>query len=162
MIFNGYVREQIVSFVFLRPVLVVFVCITCPLWIACSQDTMGMRDGYYTAEADVYTTDGWKSYVTIYVSAGKIVTAEYNAKNSSGFIRSWDVDHMRADKKCHGIDYNQVTRYYTYELVNKQLPAAVRQMPEDTRMYGSFRPLAEAAISQAATGNRVTVKVPLP
>ena len=49
-----------------------------------------MQDGYYTAEAAEYS-HGWKEYVTICVMENQIVSVEYNAKNASGFIKSWDM-----------------------------------------------------------------------
>lgn len=57
-------------------------------------------DGFYTVEMSDYN-NGWKEFVTIRVSGNKIVTVEYNAKNSSGFIKSWDIPYMRnmLDKK---------------------------------------------------------------
>ena len=43
-----------------------------------------MKDGYYTAEMSEYS-HGWKEYLRIQVKNGTIVSAEFNAKNKSGF-----------------------------------------------------------------------------
>ena len=51
------------------------------------------QDGYYTAMMEEYSF-GWREYVTICVMDGKIVSVEYNAKNASGFVKSWDNVYM--------------------------------------------------------------------
>ncbi len=49
---------------------------------ASSEETAGLQDGYYTAQAADFNF-GWKEYITIMVK-------EYNAENPSGFIKSWE------------------------------------------------------------------------
>ncbi|MDR3230700.1 MAG: FMN-binding protein, partial [Synergistaceae bacterium] len=73
-----------------------------------------MRDGYYAAEAVGYDSEGWKDFITIYVSDSRIVNVEYNARNSSGFIRSWDLDYQRRLKAEKGMNTGEYVRAYTY------------------------------------------------
>ena len=96
---------------------------------ACSQNAQQMHDGYYTAEVTSFDDQGWKPFLTIYVSNNKIVTVEYNAKNASGFIKSWDMDFMRRMKSAVGTYPNKYVRAYAAALLDKQNPAWVMPYP---------------------------------
>ena len=50
----------------------------------CKKEENRLEDGFYTVEMSDYI-NGWKEFVTIRVSGSKIVTVEYNSRNSSGF-----------------------------------------------------------------------------
>jgi major membrane immunogen (membrane-anchored lipoprotein) len=121
-----------------------------------------MRNGYFTAEASAFDAYGWKEFVTIYVNNNKIVTAEYNAKNASGFIRSWDMDFMRRMNETYGTYPNKYTRTYTVALLNKQDPAQISPIPGAAQSQKSFQLLAATAISQAKAGDRKVAFVNLP
>lgn len=141
----------------------VLLLIMVPFLFSCSSESSGeMLDGYYTAESFSFDEDGWKEYLTIYVSKNTIVTAEYNARNSSGFIKSWDVDHIRLDEKESGFNCNIAMREYTSALVNRQVPSEITRIAGDEHLYTSFYILAEAAIAQAKAGNHAIVIVNLP
>ncbi len=51
--------------------------------------TKRLKDGFYTAEMAEFS-HGWEEYLIIQVKNNKIVSAEYNARNESGFIKAWD------------------------------------------------------------------------
>lgn len=133
------------------------------LFSACSQArTPEMQDGYYTAEASSFDSHGWKEFITIYISNNKIVTVEFNAKNASGLIKSWDMDYMRrmnADSETYP---NKYARAYAAELLNKQDPAEVDAISGATYSGTSFQLLASAAILQAKEGDKSVVFVDLP
>jgi major membrane immunogen (membrane-anchored lipoprotein) len=129
---------------------------------ACSQETSAMRDGYYSAEAASFDTEGWKPFITIYVSNNRIVTIEYNAKNASGFIKSWDVDYMRGMMAAAGTYPNKYTRAYAAILLDKQNPAWVNPIPGAEPFHTEFQRLSEAAIAQAKAGNKNVAIVNLP
>jgi major membrane immunogen (membrane-anchored lipoprotein) len=117
-----------------------------------------LRDGYYTAEeADYYR--GWKEYLTIYVSNGKIVTCEYNAKNTSGFIKSWDMDYMRnMNEACENYP-GKFTRNYTHALLANQTSSGIDAMSGATESHKSFIALADAALARALAGDYEVVFV---
>lgn len=121
-----------------------------------------MRNGYYTAEATSFDAQGWKEFLTIYVYNNKIVTVEYNSRNSSGFIRTWDMDHMRDMKARTGGYPTKYTREYATALLNRQSPESISPIPGGEDFYLSFKLLAEAAITRAITGNSQTALVELP
>jgi major membrane immunogen (membrane-anchored lipoprotein) len=112
-----------------------------------------LRDGYYTAEARDFDSHGWKEFVTLGVDNGRINSVEYNAKNASGFIKSWDMDYMRAMNAADGTYPNEYTRYYGEQLLQKQDAAAVDALSGATHSYGSFNLLAGRALDKAKTGD---------
>ncbi|MDR3038586.1 MAG: FMN-binding protein [Candidatus Adiutrix sp.] len=123
---------------------------------ACSSSPSSlMKDGYYTAEAADFDAGGWKEFLTIYVSDGRIVTAEYNARNAGGFLRSWDMADKRSMNAALGTYPNKYSRAYTLALLNRQDPARVLPIPGGAaQVHPRFRRLAEAAVAQARVGNR--------
>ncbi|MDL2238441.1 FMN-binding protein [Christensenellaceae bacterium OttesenSCG-928-K19] len=118
----------------------------------CGQQAGALKDGYYTAEAAEFDDYGWKEYVTIFVSENRIITVEYDAKNASGFIKSWDMDYMREMNAVDGTYPNEYTREYADGLVNRQDPEAVDMITGATHSYHSYQQLAHAAIEQAEKG----------
>ena len=110
-------------------------------------------DGYYTAEAKYFDKYGWKEFVTIFVSGGKITTVEYNAKNPSGFIKSWDMDLMRLMNATNGIYPNAYTRIYAAELLAKQNPEKIDVISGATHSYHTFNQLAAAVIKKIQEGD---------
>lgn len=130
---------------------------------ACSPaEGPGLKDGYYTAEASGFDSLGWKRFMTIYVNQDRIVTVEYNAKNASGFLRSWDMDSMRRMNAEAGTYPSKYARAYAVALINRQNPAQVEAVPGADRYLESFRLLAEAAIDRARRGDRSVAFVDLP
>jgi major membrane immunogen (membrane-anchored lipoprotein) len=128
----------------------------------CSPDKDSMHNGYYSAVAASFNEGGWKEFITLYVYNNRIVTVEYNARNASGLILSWDVLSLRKLKARTRVHPNLLLRGYTQELLNKQEPSKIRRISGDEYFYDSFTELAAAAIAQAKTGNKDVVEVPLP
>ncbi|MDR3265578.1 MAG: FMN-binding protein [Synergistaceae bacterium] len=120
-----------------------------------------MRDGYYAAEADGYDDEGWKDFITIYVSDNRIVNVEYDARNSCGFIRSWDLDYQRRAKAETGMYPGEYLRTYTDELLNRQDPFGVLVLAGAEWPHRVFQLLAGAAIAQAKIGDKSITLVDL-
>jgi major membrane immunogen (membrane-anchored lipoprotein) len=132
---------------------------------ACQGNTGGdlkLHDGYFTAEAASFDNYGWKEFVSIYVNSNKIITVEYNAKNESGFIKSWDMEYMRRMNAADGIYPNKYTRLYAVALLNRQDPSRLDAITGATDSYHSFRLLSRAAIEQAKTGDKKVAFVDIP
>jgi major membrane immunogen (membrane-anchored lipoprotein) len=106
--------------------------------LSCSRDSSILHDGYYTAESASFDSFGWKEFVTICVSNGKIVTVEYNAKNSSGFIKSWDMDYMRRMGAVTGTYPNEYSRVYASELLARQTPDPIDAISGATDSHATF------------------------
>ena len=129
---------------------------------ACSDNASDLHTGYYSAETASFDTHGWKEYITIYVSDNTIVTVEYNARNASGFIKSWDLDYMRTMMAKAGTYPNEYTRAYSVSLLNWQDPENIDAMTGATHSYHTFQLLAEAAIGQSKAGDKQMALVETP
>lgn len=116
-----------------------------------------MKDGYYTAQMDGYS-HGWKEFVTITVRDGNIISAEYNAVNESGFIKSWDNAYMRNMKAVSGTYPNEYTRNYAAQLLENQ-SSGVHAIGGASSSAKSFDLLAAAVIEQARKGDSQTATV---
>lgn len=129
---------------------------------ACGGAATGMSDGYYTAEAAEFDAHGWKEFVIICVRDGQIVTVEYDAKNLSGLIKSWDMNYMRVMNETDGTYPNEYTRTYSEALLNRQDPAKVDAVAGATHSYQTFQLLAEAVMEQARAGDENIAYVDVP
>ncbi|MDR2588293.1 MAG: FMN-binding protein [Spirochaetales bacterium] len=118
-----------------------------------------MRDGYYTAEAASFDAYGWKEFITICVWNGRIVTVEYNAKNSSGFIKSWDMNYMRTMNAVSGTYPNEYTRLYAGDFLAKQDAESLDAVTGATESGETFKRLASAVLRSAVEGNAAVVLV---
>lgn len=127
------------------------------LLTACGGKEDGLQDGYYTAQAEEYS-HGWKEYVTITVRSGTIVSAEYNAINESGFVKSWDNAYMKNMKTVMGTYPNEYTRNYASQLLEKQSPD-IDAISGASTSHKSFQKLVAGVIEQAKKGESNTVYI---
>ena len=122
------------------------------LWLTgCQTNDSQLKDGYYTAETKEHL-NGWWEFVTIYVKNGEIISVEYNAKNASGYIKSWDMAYMRRMDAYKNMYPNRYTREYGRRLIATQDPAAVDVVAGATNSGGFFVQLSTAAIELAREG----------
>ena len=112
----------------------------------------GMQDGFYSAEMSGYS-HGWKEYVCIMVKNDRIVYAEFNAKDPSGYIKAWDNAYMQNMASVTGTYPNEYTRYYAAELLEHQDPSNVDALSGATSSGTNFKKLTAAVIEQAIDGN---------
>jgi major membrane immunogen (membrane-anchored lipoprotein) len=130
---------------------------------ACSaSQTTGLHDGYYTAMASDYDKDGWQFYLTICVTNGVITSAEYNARNASGLLRSWDVAVLRAKRPKGGINPNSYPRFYVNSLVTLQDPNLIQPVLGGRRSHAVFVALARAATERSLQSRSDVALVELP
>ena len=137
---------------------IVTICIVSLLMLSavllsgCGQNDAAMKDGYYSAEMSDYS-HGWKEYITICVSGGKVVSAEYNARNASGFIKSWDMAYMRLMNMIAGTYPNRYTRTYAGELLAEQSAGDIDAISGASHSYETFTQLAAAVLEHAQNGD---------
>lgn len=111
-----------------------------------------MKDGFYTAEMSDFS-NGWKEYLCIMVKNDKIVYAEFNAKNSSGYIKAWDNAYMKNMNSFSGTYPNEYTREYVAQLIESQDPEQVDMVTGASTSGGNFAKLSVAVVEQAKEGN---------
>ncbi len=128
-----------------------------PLLTACGEQA-GLQDGYYTAQAAEFS-HGWKEYLTIMIKDGTIVSAEYNAENASGFIKSWDNTYMQTMLHTNGTYPNEYTRYYANQLLEGQGEGSIDALSGASSSHKSFQMLVQAVLEQARKGDSSIVLV---
>ncbi len=111
-----------------------------------------MKDGFYTAEMSDYSF-GWKEYLCIMVKDDKVVYAEFNAKNPSGYIKAWDNAYMKNMKPVSGTYPNEYTRTYVSELIETQDPEKCETLTGATSSDTNFSKLSVAVVEQAKKGD---------
>jgi len=121
----------------------------------------GLKDGYYTAEAAAFDAQGWKEFLTICVFNGRIVSAEYDSRNSSGFLRSWDMADKRRSTQATGTNQSRYSREYAAALLHRQDPDLLTPVPGASQVHQNFQSLAQAAVKKALAGDRGVAFVPL-
>lgn len=117
-----------------------------------------LKDGFYTAEMSEFS-HGWQEYLIIQVKDGKIVSAEYNAKNQSGFIKAWDNTYMKNMISKQGTYPNKYTREYVQQLMQEQSDITVDAVSGASNSGQNFMKLVPAVLEQAEKGNSATVVV---
>lgn len=114
-----------------------------------------LKDGYYTAEMAEFS-NGWKEYLRIQVTHGKIVSAEFNAKNESGFIKAWDNSYMENMLTISGTYPNKYTREYVQQLIDEQTDIQVDAVTGASTSGNNFKKLVDAVLQQAQKGDSKT------
>jgi len=123
------------------------------LCLGCAPRTE-LQNGYFTAESAYFDELGWKEFVSVYIHNNRIITVEYNAKNASGFLKSWDMEYMRQMNEKFGTYPTKFARTYTSALLNRQDPEKIDLISGATTSYHSFRTLTKAALERARTGDK--------
>lgn len=141
-----------------KKILIAMVLMSFTLLLWGCGETDKMKDGYYTAEMDGFS-HGWKEYVCILVKNDTIISAEFNAKDESGFIKAWDNEYMRNMGSIQGTYPNKYTREYVSQLIEGQEDTQVELLTGATSSGGNFVKLIEAVIKQAQSGDSTTIMV---
>ena len=130
----------------------------------CAENRMTgtLADGYYTAETGEFDRAGWKEFISIYVSGGRIVSVEYNGKNASGLLKSWDPIYMQKMNERTGTYPTEYTRIFSSSLLDRQDPDFIDAVSGATRSHEIFKLLAKAAVDQSKHGSRKVVFVTVP
>jgi major membrane immunogen (membrane-anchored lipoprotein) len=137
-------------------------CLCLAAFFGCKSNTDLLNDGYYTAEASDFSQDGWKDYLTIYVNNGFIITAEFNAFNETGLLRSWDTDYLKSIYKPGFQSPNHYPRQYCSYLVAVQDPDRVQTIDGGRKTHEIFVTLAKAALEYSRQGKNSIAAVKLP
>lgn len=134
----------------------VFILLCASLLGGCSSSTL--KDGFYTAQMSDYS-HGWKEYLCIMVKNDKIVYAEFNAKNPSGYIKAWDNAYMENMAAVQNTYPNDYTRKYVAQLIESQNTDGIDTVSGATHSGNNFLKLSSAVIEQAKVGDPDTVIV---
>ncbi|MDR2049944.1 MAG: FMN-binding protein [Treponema sp.] len=158
---------MIFKFDFLRrfPAGILFSAVLCAVLApGCAENSLAgsLVDGYYTAEMSAFDAKGWKEFISIYVSSGRIVSVEYNGKNASGLLKSWDPLYMQRMNGRVGTYPTEYTRAFSSSLLSRQNPDSIDAVSGATRSHAIFKLLAKTAIEQSRSGSRQVAFVAVP
>lgn len=106
-----------------------------------------MKDGFYTAEMSDYSF-GWKEYLCIMVKDDKVVYAEFNAKNPSGYIKCLGQCLYEKYEACFRYLPNEYTRTYVSELIETQDPEKCETLTGATSSGTNFSKLSVAVVER--------------
>lgn len=112
-----------------------------------------LKDGKYRAEASDFDQRGWKPFVEIEVSGGKITAVTYDYISKEGKLKTEDAEYnksMEEKTKTNPIKY---TKELEDALIEKQDANAVDTVTGATHSSDNFRKLATKAIENAEAGN---------
>lgn len=136
-------------------IIVLIVILALTVVLIAYKSSRGVKDGYYTAEMAEFS-HGWKEYLRIQVKHGTIVSAEFNAKNESGFIKAWDNTYMKNMITNSNTYPNKYTREYVQQILDQQSDIKVDTVTGATSSGDNFKKLAEAVIQLAEAGDSKT------
>lgn len=133
--------------------LVFCVISTTLLLVGCGAKSM--KDGTYTSEFEKYDVHGWKGYVSITVSSGKITDATFDYINEAGEKKSELPDYQSKMSTEVGITATEFCSAYAKDIIEKQ-SEKVDVVTGATYSQGDVKKLAAAAIENAINGNKET------
>lgn len=133
--------------------LIIFLVLILALSVGgCKKKESRLVDGFYSVEMSDYS-HGWKEFVTIRVSGSKIVTVEYNARNASGFIKSWDIPYMRNMNENKGTYPNRYTRTYAANFLAAQSDKGIDTVSGASSSGANFQKMAALLMEKARKGD---------
>ncbi len=119
----------------------------------------GMKDGTYKAEYKSYDDHGWKDYVSITVSGGKITAVDYDSLNEAGEKKSADTAYREQMEPVSKTYPEKFSKELEDQLVDKQDVKKVDAVAGATTSSNAFKILATEALSAAKSGKTDTVTV---
>ncbi len=137
-------------------VILVTIIFASGMFMGCGS-TKGLKDGFYTAEMSEYNY-GWIEYLIIQVKNNKIVSAEFNARNESGFVKAWDNAYMK-NMMSYATYPNKYSREYVQQFIDGQADTKVDVITGATNSGKNFEKLVAAVLKQAAAGDSSTAIV---
>lgn len=120
-----------------------------------------MKDGTYTAEDKNFDDHGWKAYVTITVSSGKILTTKFDYITKDETTKSGNSAYGEKMSQSVAITPDEFLPQYENALVTTQNPSKVEVITGATTSHKDFKTLAKSAMDAAKVGNTKTVQIEL-
>lgn len=139
--------------------LFVSIILTVGMLVGCG--SKGMKDGTYTAEDKNFDDHGWKAYVTIIVSGGKVSDTKFDYTSEDGTTKSKNVVYGEKMSQIAGITPDEYLPQYENALVTTQDPTKIEVVTGATTSHKDFKTLAKIAMDAAKVGNTNTAQVEL-
>ncbi|MBC8546778.1 FMN-binding protein [Clostridiaceae bacterium NSJ-31] len=111
-----------------------------------------MKDGTYRAEYSSFDDHGWKDFVEVTVSSGKITAVDYDAVNEEGTRKSEDAAYKESMEPVSGTYPEKFSSELEQQLVDKQEVKKVDTVAGATNSSDAFKVLATEALKNAKNG----------
>lgn len=121
-----------------------------------------LKDGKYKAEASDFDEHGWKPFVEIEVSGGKITAVTYDYISKEGKLKTEDAEYNKSMEEKTKTSPVKYTKELEDSLIEKQDVAAVDTVTGATHSSDNFKKLATKAIENAEAGNTEVGTVEIP
>lgn len=107
-----------------------------------------MKDGAYRAEYKDYDDHGWKDYVEVTVSDGKITGVDYDSIDAQGGLKSADAEYRATMETVTGTYPEKYMKELEDRLLEKQDAKKVDAVTGATTSTDSFKLLASEIIAK--------------
>ncbi len=118
----------------------------------------GYKDGVYKAESAEYS-HGWKDYVIVSVSGGKVSIQEFDSVNEAGDKKSQDPSYREAMEPVSGTYPEKFLPDIVAEFEAKGSVDKMDNITGATNSTNSFKALVTAALKNAQKGDTTTAIV---
>ncbi len=137
------------------------VCSLLPLLLMTGCSSAGYRDGSYRAEAADFDQSGWKDYVQLTVSDGKVTEIEYDAiSKEDGRKKTEDLEYQQQYRDAGlGTDPADYTAKLEDSYLECQKSSGVDSVSGATVSTGRFKDLVGALEKRMEQGETGTVAV---
>ena len=138
--------------------LVLAIVLCCSLFVSCS--SASYTDGTYKAEMADFDEHGWKEYVTVTVSGGKITAVDYDAVNSEGALKSQDTAYREAMEPVSGTYPEKFMKELEDQFVSNPEVDQIEAVAGATNSTDSFKKLMKEVMEVGVkNGNTTTIVV---
>lgn len=137
------------------------VCSLLPVLLMAGCSSAGYRDGSYRAEAADFDQSGWKDYVQLTVSDGKVTEIEYDAiSKEDGRKKTEDLEYQQQYRDAGlGTDPADYTAKLEDSYLECQKSSGVDSVSGATVSTGRFKDLVGALEKRMEQGETGTVAV---
>ncbi|WP_163655193.1 extracellular electron transfer flavoprotein PplA [Listeria sp. PSOL-1] len=118
-----------------------------------------LTDGTYKLEEQNADKNGWKAFMSMKVTDGKITKANYDYKDKDGKLKSADADYEKTMKEKTGVGPKEYLKQLNDALVKKQAANQVAVVAGATHSSNTFRNYANQLIQAAQKGDTTTIEI---
>lgn len=118
-----------------------------------------LKDGEYSLAEKNLGSTGWKTYIKMTVSGGKITNVDYNFLNADGQLKTDNKEYEKTMKEKSGTGPQEYIPALSQSLIDKQNAADVEVVSGATHSSHSFKMYAAQLINAAQKGDTTPIEV---
>lgn len=117
-------------------------------------------DGQYQAQFSAFDARGWRPFLNLTVTGGRVTQVQFDYINAAGNLKSQDAAYNQRMAAASGTDVARFVVAAADALVQSQI-APIDTITGATTSTVNFNALAGPLMTQAVAGNRTPVVVPM-